>query len=310
MASNDIATVDRILIADDETDIHAVTKLSLKSLRRPGRQVEFLSAMSGVETVEVLRANPGIAVVLLDVVMETDRAGLNACQAIRGELNNRLVRILLRTGQPGVAPERQTIDDFDIDGYLPKADLTSGKLYSAVRTALRAHSELVELDRHRRLLTAINDCVVSLHSFAPLSETLQRVLDAVLTICPAPLAVLQLETFEEHGEMRRFFLHRSTDSDTSAAALRAEDARSSVVRAGMTNQLRQPTKVAGGFVTPLLVHRALGHGFIYVAEPEPDALVESALPLLAAHAANAVYSSVAQSILRAEQSPIFDTTPV
>src|SRR5262249_27222804 len=133
----------RLLIADDEPDMHAVTKLSLKGLRRGGKRVEFLSATSGREAVEILRRDPDVAVMLVDVVMETDSAGLDACRAIRGELGNRFVRILLRTGQPGVAPERQTIDEYDIDGYLPKAELSSGRLYTAVRTALKAHGELM-----------------------------------------------------------------------------------------------------------------------------------------------------------------------
>ena len=306
MSTSESATTDWILIADDEEDIHAVTKLSLRGMKRPGRRVEFLSASSGRDAVEALRKNPKIAVLLLDVVMESDDAGLIACRAVREELDNRVVRILLRTGQPGVAPERQTIDDYDIDGYLPKADLTSGKLYSSVRTALRAHSALVELDRHRRLLSAINDCVVSLRSFSPLTDTLRRVLDTVIAICPAPLAVLQLETFEQRGEMRRYFLYAGAEGD----ALRAEDVRSRVVRAGASGKLRQPTRFEGGYVVPLEVHRELGHGWIYVEEPAPDAIVESALPILAAHAANALYSSVAEATLRADQGPIFDAASV
>lgn len=306
MSTDDRAGTDWILIADDEADIHAVTKLSLKGLKQPNRRVEIVSASSGREAVEALRKNPNIAVVLLDVVMENDSAGLQACRTIRGELGNRFVRILLRTGQPGAAPERQTIDEYDIDGYLPKAELTSGKLYSAVRTALRAHADLVELDRHRRLLGAINECVVSLRSFAPLTETLKRVLDTVVAVCPAPLAVLQLETLEEHGDMRRFFLQVGG----AGAELRAEDVRSRVVRAGASGQLREPTTFEGGYVVPLEVHRELGHGWIYVAEPAPDPVVKSALSILAAHAANALYSSVAESILRAEKSPVFDTIDV
>ncbi len=301
---------DFILIADDEADIHSVTKLSLRGLKRPGRRVEFLSAASGREAVDALRKNPGVAVILLDVVMENDKAGLVACRAIREELGNRFVRILLRTGQPGVAPERQTIDEYDIDGYLPKADLTSGKLYSSVRTALRAHTELMELDRHRRLLAAINDCALSLRSFAPLADTLQRVLDAVVAICPSPLALLQLETFEERGDSRHFFLHRSTDPDASKGELRAQEIRSAIARAAAAGQLREAGTAAGGFVVPLEVHRELGHGYIHVDRAEPDELVKSALPILAAHAANAVYSSVAQSILRADKSAIFDTIDV
>ena len=124
----------------------------------------------------MMRVIPNIAVILLDVVMETNTAGLDACRAIRQELNNPFVRILLRTGFPGEAPERETINAFDLDGYLPKAELTSTRLYSAIRTALKAWEELIELERHRELLAAIHVGVVTLHSFAPLEEALEQIL--------------------------------------------------------------------------------------------------------------------------------------
>src|SRR5262245_44026782 len=218
----------RVLVVDDEPDIHAVTKLSLKGLKLGGRGVELLAAASGKEALEVLRDTPDVGVMLLDVVMETDSAGLEACRKVRSDLGNHFVRILLRTGQPGVAPERQTIDEYDIDGYLPKAEMSSTKLYSAVRTALKAYEELVELERHRSLLAALHDCVAALHSFAPLPETLQRVLDTAALFSPAPLAVLFLETFEEQGNPRRFFLHLSTDADAGRARTAAEAARAAI----------------------------------------------------------------------------------
>src|SRR5438552_2082364 len=118
----------RILIVDDEPDMHAITRLSLKGVRHGSRGIELGSAVSGREAVEFLREHPYTAVVLLDVVMETETAGLDACRAIREELGNHFVRILLRTGQPGVAPERKTIEEYDIDGYLPKAELSSNRL--------------------------------------------------------------------------------------------------------------------------------------------------------------------------------------
>jgi hypothetical protein len=92
--------------------------------------------------------------------------------------------------------------------------------------------------------------------------------------------------------------------------MRAEDMRSKVVRAGAAGALREPTVIEGGFVVPVDVHRELGHGWIFVEDPNPDPIVKSALPVLAAHAANALYSALAESMLRAEQAPIFDTMSV
>lgn len=297
----------KVLIVDDEPDVLAVSRLSLKGTKHAGRGIELMAASSGTEALEILRAHPDIAVILLDVVMETDSAGLDCCRAIRGEIGNRFVRILLRTGQPGVAPERQTIDENDIDGYLPKAEITATKLYSAVRTALRAHDEIVELDRHRRYLAALHECVAGLRSFAPLQETLRRVLDTVLVICPSPLAVLHLETFEAEGNPRRFFLHGSSGAPSEIVG--AEAVRAAVTAAAAARPLEAGV-LCGGFVVPLEVHRELGHGFVYVQEANPDQLVRRILPMLAAHAANALYSSIAEAMLRTQKGPLFDAMAI
>ena len=52
---------------------------------------------------------------------------------------NRLVQIILRTGQPGQAPERDVIRQYDINDYKSKTELTALKLYTAVTSALRAY---------------------------------------------------------------------------------------------------------------------------------------------------------------------------
>lgn len=293
-----------ILVVDDEADVHAVTKLSLKGLRVADRPIELLTATSGAEAVDALRRNPSVAVILLDVVMETDSAGLDACRAIREELGNRFVRILLRTGQPGQAPERQTIEDYDIDGYLPKAELTSTRLFSAVRTAIKAWRELVDLERHRRYLATVHDCVVGLRSYDDLEVTLSRILAAAVEICPAPLAVLLLETFHE-GNPRRYLTHLSEHADQAAEAA----VEQVVARISATNEvpsLREARVVEGGYLAPIVLHRELGYGWIFLQTSEPDELAGQVLPLLAAHGANALYSAVAQALLSARDGPLFD----
>jgi CheY-like chemotaxis protein len=295
-----------ILIVDDEPDVHQITKLSLRGLRR-GRPIEFISASSGEEAIRMMQAHPDVAVILLDVVMETNSAGLDACRAIRETLGNPFVRILLRTGFPGEAPERQTIDEFDIDAYLPKAELTSSRLYAAVRTALKAWEELVELERHRELLAAIHEGIVSLHSFAPLEETLGRILETAVELSPTPLAVLQLETFDEQGNSQRLSLFQSTDPDSARAEAAAQAATTRIVQNASAQGYRQAGPVEGGYLVPLVLHRELGHGWILLTEATPDPLAAMGLPLLAAHASNALYAAVAQALLEGREGSIFDS---
>jgi len=290
----------KVLVVDDEPDVFILTKLSLKGLEHRGRKVDLLEVATGRDAVEAMRRNPDVALILLDVVMETNNAGLDACRRIREELGNSLVRIVLRTGQPGQAPERQTIEQFDIDGYLPKADLTSDRLYVTVRTALKAWEELVELDRHRSYLRSINECVVSLRSFEPLDNALRRILAAAVEICPTDLATLGLETFDPSGNPRSYRLHLATGLD---------DVRAEAEAVAATAKIHRSEAVAG-HVEPLRVHRELGYGFLYLRDAAPDRLAQTMLSLLASHAANAFYAALSQETLSSRQTPSYDLITV
>lgn len=137
----------KVLIVDDEPMIHQVTRLALQNFEYEGKKLKLISANSGTEAREVLNQEQGIALILLDVVMETDDAGLRLVNFIRYELKNQLVRIVLRTGQPGVAPEKEVITKYDIDDYKAKTELTVDKLYTTVHTALRSFNEAQKIDK-------------------------------------------------------------------------------------------------------------------------------------------------------------------
>ena len=290
-----------VLVADDEPDVHAVTRLSLKGLRPGGRRLKLHRAATGAAAVALVRAHSNIAVVLLDVIMETDNAGLDACRAIRSF--NPFVRILLRTGQPGRSgetPERTAIDDYDIDGYLPKAELTSARLYSAVRTALRAWEQLIALERHRGALALVSDAVSSLRSFEPLEVSLERVLAAAVEICPSPLAVLRLNTFAGRGDARRVQIHLASGLDDIAASVRADS-----IALALGDRGHAAGAIDDGYVVPLMLHRDLGWGWLFLADASPDAIARQILPLLTTQAANALYSTVAQELLDSD-APVFE----
>ncbi|MCC6072046.1 PAS domain-containing protein [Massilia sp. GCM10020059] len=157
----------RILIVDDDVDVHVVTKFALSSANFQGRRLSFLHAYSGKEALAILRDTPDVAMMLLDVIMETDDAGLRVARQVREELHNDLVRIVLRTGQPGQAFEHGVIVDYDINDYWCKADLTTRKLFTTVISSLRAYAALAaakatrdrlneELARARNVQAALN----------------------------------------------------------------------------------------------------------------------------------------------------------
>ena len=136
----------RMLVVDDEPDVHRVTRMVLADFSFEGRSLEIISALSGGEAREILRKANDIAVILLDVVMETDDAGLTLVREIRQDIGNENVRIVLRTGQPGMAPEQKVIVEYDINDYKSKAELTAQKLFTTIVAALRSYRDLVAIE--------------------------------------------------------------------------------------------------------------------------------------------------------------------
>jgi two-component system sensor histidine kinase ChiS len=145
----------KIMLVDDEEEIHHVTRLALADFIFENRGVSFISAYSGEEAKRLIQEHPDTALILLDVVMETDDAGLAVVKHIRQVLRNPLVRIVLRTGQPGQAPESTVIVDYDINDYKAKTELTTQKLFTTVVTALRAFRYVTAIEDHRQQLEKI-----------------------------------------------------------------------------------------------------------------------------------------------------------
>ncbi len=166
----------RVLIVDDDVEVHAVTRLILAKTVFKQRAVELLSAYSAAQARQILQAESDIAVILLDVVMETDDAGLLLVHAIRHDLDNKAVRIILRTGQPGQAPEEQVIVDYDINDYKAKSELTSQKLFTTVIAALRSYETIITLEKNRLGLEKIIECSDSLFQIGSLREFASGVL--------------------------------------------------------------------------------------------------------------------------------------
>jgi response regulator RpfG family c-di-GMP phosphodiesterase len=136
----------KVLIADDEIDVHTLTKSVLKNFRYDGKSLEFLSSFNTEETIKILKENPDISLILLDVVMDSDDAGLNIVKIIREELKNDIIQIVLRTGQPGSAPEAEVVINYGINDYKEKTELTSKKLITTIVTSLRTYKTLNALE--------------------------------------------------------------------------------------------------------------------------------------------------------------------
>ncbi|WP_437521147.1 hybrid sensor histidine kinase/response regulator [Sorangium sp. So ce726] len=135
-----------ILVVDDEEDVHTITQIALK--RRLWRQRPFhlTSTRSAAQALATLRSPdcPSFNVALIDVVMETPTAGLELCRYIRANCPSSL-RIVLRTGQPGSAFEDSVLNEYDIDYYLSKPEVTAEKLFAVIRACLRSSQDISTL---------------------------------------------------------------------------------------------------------------------------------------------------------------------
>ncbi|MGR8941415.1 MAG: response regulator [Gammaproteobacteria bacterium] len=132
-----------ILLVDDEPDVLTISRLAMKNFEVYGLPLKIYTAASKEESVQLIKDDVevgcSLAVAMLDVVMETEHAGLELCDYIRNHLGNKLTQIFIRTGQPGTAPEREVIDQYDINGYFTKVEATEDKLYSLIKSSIRQY---------------------------------------------------------------------------------------------------------------------------------------------------------------------------
>jgi len=221
----------KVLVVDDEPEVHAVTKLALSDFLYQEKTIEFMSAYSGAEARDIIRDNNDIAIVLLDVVMETDDAGLNVANYIRNELKNKNVRIILRTGQPGQAPEKQVILNYDINDYKSKTELTAQKLFTVVLSGLRSYRDLRSLEQSheglKKIISASAD-IFNVHSMEQFIDGVMQQLTSVLGCgeeqamyatdsfminCPSRSTSKDLTVVAAQGQFADYIGHQVSDVD-------------------------------------------------------------------------------------------------
>lgn len=191
-----------VLIVDDEPEVHAVTRLALRGFEFQQQQIELLSALSAAEAREIFRQRDDIALALIDVVMETEHAGLDLIRDIRDVRNNRKTRLVLRTGQAGQAPEDRVIRDYEIDDYKEKTELTTQKLRTLLYSSLRAYRDIciieAQRDGLRRVLESCSE-VQNSTTFKQFASAVLGQLTALLSLGHSALYCMELPA-DDHTE--------------------------------------------------------------------------------------------------------------
>lgn len=194
----------KVLIVDDEPEVHIITETVIKEFVFEEKTIETISAYSGKEAKELIKQNPDTAIILLDVVMEDTDSGFTFAKYVREELKNDVVRIILRTGQPGYAPAKDVIVDYDINDYKEKTELTSEKLFTTIISAIRNYKDLatikeknIIIEQNRVGLKQIIDSSASLFEIRSLREFAEGVLIQLQSILKLKedALYLQLEGF-------------------------------------------------------------------------------------------------------------------
>ncbi|MGI9132681.1 MAG: HD domain-containing phosphohydrolase [Rhodoferax sp.] len=259
----------KLLVVDDEPDMRELTRMSLKGFCFADRELEIIDAASAYEARELLAKHNDIAVALIDVVMETDDAGLRLVEYIRKDLQNAMVRLIIRTGQPGLAPERYVIDHYDIDDYKDKTELTATHLYTAVRSAIKSYRDLRAIDLNRVGLQHVLMSAPDIYRISnrSLNQFFQGVLTQIVGLCNLSDSSFissidgVIATFDE-SEITMQAASGNLDSGE-----RFERIRNQCTQAVLTGETPELLR-KGSFVVPLQVQRK-PVGFIYI-EPTHD----------------------------------------
>ncbi len=172
----------RILVVDDDPEVHNATAFALQDIRIDGRPLSFIHAYSADEALACIAADEDIAVALLDVVMEHESAGLDLVRKVRQDLGRSAMRIILRTGQPGYAPEMRVIREYDINDYKTKSELTRVRLLTTLTTAVRSYDQLRTIMNAQRGLALIVDTAAQLLSQRTPGEFAATALDCACRI--------------------------------------------------------------------------------------------------------------------------------
>jgi len=186
----------RVLVVDDDRDVHKATVYAIDDRIIVGRPIEFLHAYSAAQARDIIARESNIAFILLDVVMESATAGLDLIAYIRKGAGLLHTRIVLRTGQPGYAPELQTILHYDINDYKSKSELNQLKLVTLFTTTLRAYQQLCAIEANKQGLALIVKASGSFMQMRDLNDFAAGVitqLAALLETAPEGVVCVQTE---------------------------------------------------------------------------------------------------------------------
>ncbi len=162
----------RVLIVDDDNFIHRMIKEINKNLRFENRAIDFISAYNSDEAKEILIKNNNVALVLMDIFLETENSGLSLAKFIREDLKNTETRIVLITGQGSMDLQEEIILNYDINGYESKTDLFSKKMNTVILSSLRSYRDIIRIKNNKESMGKVVSSISKLYEKDGLNDFL------------------------------------------------------------------------------------------------------------------------------------------
>lgn len=189
----------KIIVSDDDEEVHTITKLVLDDIKFEGHDLEIYSAFNEKETIELLKKHPNTAILFQDVVMDTHDTGLKIVDYLRKDLKNFITRVILRTGQPGEAPEDRIVIDYDINDYRLKTEMTHQRMITSVYEALRSYRDIVRLEKNRIGLQKIISASSDLFKYNKIKDFYKEVLYQMMSFEDDENAVVLQNRINQNG---------------------------------------------------------------------------------------------------------------
>lgn len=202
-----------VLVVDDEPGVHQITEMVLRNFSFKNRPLKISNVYSAKDAIAFMAENHDIALAIVDVVMETEHAGLDLVRHIREVMGNRYTRLVLRTGQPGQAPEESIIREYDIDDYKDKTELTSAKLVTLIYATLRSYNDICTLDQHRKSLEQVIQASTDIFEAANLANFASAVLKQICVLLDLKTATIYCTSINEEISKESYKVLAASDED-------------------------------------------------------------------------------------------------
>lgn len=163
----------KVLIVDENDFTHVDIKENINNLKFENKYINFYDAYTVGEAISILREENDMALVLINVDIETKDYGLKLVKHIRETLNLIDIRILLMIEDKDDSFKEDTILDYDINGCGEKSSFIYKKVKTEIVSALRCYRDIKKIKDNRDAMKKVVSSITDLHRIRSIEEFLK-----------------------------------------------------------------------------------------------------------------------------------------